>query len=152
MLNNEAGMLESFFQMCHLHTYIHTYIHTYPTTLPALTLIILILKMLKFSEIVSFINKNLWRKWLNLQEYFIFQNEINYWMDVCPSCQGTWEPKFYAQDLGPTTISLMPMGRAKKRWWHNLILCFLSFAWWCSMHSNHTLSHKLCPKLNCYNL
>jgi len=54
MLNNEAGMLESFlFQMHHLHTDIHTY----PTTLPALTLIILIFEMLKFSEIVSFIKK-----------------------------------------------------------------------------------------------
>jgi hypothetical protein len=44
-------------------------------------------------------------------------------MDVCPSCQGTtlsspdvtWEPKLYAQDLAPITISLMPMGRANKR-------------------------------------
>ncbi len=65
--------------------------------------------MLKFSEIVSFVNINLWRKLLN---------EINYWMDVCPSCQGpdvTWEPEFYAQDLAPITISLMPMGRGNKR-------------------------------------
>jgi hypothetical protein len=57
MLNNEAGMLESFFQMHHLHT--HTYKPYYLASFDTNYIIFLFVGI-----------------------------EINYWMDVCPSCQG----------------------------------------------------------------
>jgi hypothetical protein len=84
MLNNEAGMLESFFQMHHLHT--HTYKPYYLASFDT--------NYIKFLNVEIFRNccfyeQKFVKEIIESSRIFLFVGiEINYWMDVCPSCQG----------------------------------------------------------------